>query len=71
MRNYYRLWLEGTVWRLVAVRGVLTAARTLVRSGASMAQRRMLVTLEIPSKDRSYPWFLEWIDTLWSAPPLA
>jgi chaperone BCS1 len=26
-----------------------------------MAQRRMLVTLEIPSKDRSYPWFLEWM----------
>jgi chaperone BCS1 len=21
----------------------------------------MLVTLEIPSKDRSYPWFLEWM----------
>jgi chaperone BCS1 len=21
----------------------------------------MLITLEIPSKDRSYPWFLEWM----------
>lgn len=28
---------------------------------ASAARRRMLITLEIPSKDRAYPWFLEWM----------
>lgn len=40
---------------------VLTGARRIIRTGATFAQRRMLVTLEIPSKDRSYPWFLEWM----------
>ena len=40
---------------------VLTAARRLTKVSAQFAQRRMLVTLEIPSKDRSYPWFLEWM----------
>lgn len=28
---------------------------------ATLAQRRMLVTLEISSKDRSYLWFLNWM----------
>lgn len=28
---------------------------------ASTARRRLLITLEIPSKDRAYPWFLEWM----------
>ncbi|POV97511.1 hypothetical protein PSTT_15002, partial [Puccinia striiformis] len=27
----------------------------------NLAQRRMLVTLEISSKDRSYLWFLNWM----------
>lgn len=27
----------------------------------TLAQRRLLVSLEIPSKDHSYPWFLEWM----------
>ena len=27
----------------------------------SLAQRRMLVSLEIPSRDTAYPWFLQWI----------
>lgn len=39
----------------------MTALRRVSRLGTSLAQRRLLVTLEIPSKDRSYPWFLEWM----------
>ncbi|WVQ85329.1 hypothetical protein IAT38_007494 [Cryptococcus sp. DSM 104549] len=46
---------------LMGIGVVLTAFRRSVTLGASMAQRRLLVTLEIPSKDRSYPWFLEWM----------
>lgn len=40
---------------------VLTVMRRATSLGATFAQRRMLVTLEIPSKDRSYAWFLEWM----------
>lgn len=29
--------------------------------GAGAVQRRLLISLEIPSKDPSYPWFLEWL----------
>ncbi|KAG9037387.1 hypothetical protein FRB95_005676 [Tulasnella sp. JGI-2019a] len=40
-------------------------ALTLLRQGglvlASLAQRRLVVSLEIPSRDKSYPWFLQWI----------
>ncbi|ODO11840.1 hypothetical protein I350_00624 [Cryptococcus amylolentus CBS 6273] len=46
---------------LMGIGVVLTALRRSVTLGATFAQRRMLVTLEIPSKDRSYPWFLEWM----------
>ncbi len=28
---------------------------------AFLAKRRMLVSLEIPIKDQSYPWFLDWM----------
>lgn len=28
---------------------------------ASLTQRRLLVSLEIPSRDTAYPWFLQWI----------
>ncbi|KAI8060458.1 BCS1 N terminal-domain-containing protein [Gongronella butleri] len=41
------------------------AAMTMLRRGsvlgATYLQRRMLVTLEIPSKDKSYAWFLQWM----------
>lgn len=39
----------------------LTALRRVSTLAATFGQRRLLVTLEIPSKDRSYPWFLEWM----------
>ncbi|ORX44269.1 hypothetical protein DM01DRAFT_1411362 [Hesseltinella vesiculosa] len=41
------------------------AAMTMLRRGsvlgATYLQRRLLVTLEIPSKDKSYNWFLQWM----------
>ncbi|KAK8865839.1 hypothetical protein IAR55_000987 [Kwoniella newhampshirensis] len=46
---------------LMGIGVVLTAFRRSLTLGTSLAQRRLLVTLEIPSKDRSYPWFLEWM----------
>ncbi|WWC58384.1 uncharacterized protein I303_100924 [Kwoniella dejecticola CBS 10117] len=46
---------------LMGIGVVLTVLRRSVTLGSTFAQRRMLVTLEIPSKDRSYPWFLEWM----------
>lgn len=46
---------------LMGIGVALTALRRGTKLGATFAQRRMLVSLEIPSKDRSYPWFLEWM----------
>ncbi|WRT63973.1 uncharacterized protein IL334_000900 [Kwoniella shivajii] len=46
---------------LMGIGVVLTVFRRSLTLGTTFAQRRMLVTLEIPSKDRSYPWFLEWM----------
>ncbi|KAI8084916.1 BCS1 N terminal-domain-containing protein [Halteromyces radiatus] len=41
------------------------AAMTLLRRGSTVGaaylRRRLLVTLEIPSKDKSYLWFLQWM----------
>ncbi|KAG0150280.1 hypothetical protein CROQUDRAFT_211485 [Cronartium quercuum f. sp. fusiforme G11] len=39
----------------------LTALRRSSTLLATLAQRRLLVTLEISSKDRSYLWFLNWM----------
>lgn len=41
--------------------GVLAYARSALTLGMSAAQRQMLVSLEIPSKDRAHPWFLHWM----------
>lgn len=46
---------------LMVFGGALAYSRSLLAWGASMAQRRMLVSLEIPSKDRAHPWFLHWM----------
>ncbi|EIW71579.1 hypothetical protein TREMEDRAFT_27280 [Tremella mesenterica DSM 1558] len=46
---------------LMGIGVLLTILRRSITLGSTFAQRRMLVTLEIPSKDRSYPWFLEWM----------
>ncbi|KAI8461154.1 mitochondrial chaperone BCS1, partial [Phakopsora pachyrhizi] len=39
----------------------LTALKRASNLFATLAQRRLLVTLEISSKDRSYLWFLNWM----------
>ncbi|KAK9464706.1 BCS1 N terminal-domain-containing protein [Lipomyces arxii] len=42
--------------------GVAAAgARSLVVRGSGLIYRQMLVDLEIPSKDKSYVWFLDWM----------
>lgn len=39
----------------------LTFLRRSLVVGASLAQRRLLVSLEISSKDPAYLWFLKWM----------
>eukprot|EP00457_Paulinella_chromatophora_P006322 gb/GEZN01006340.1/.p1 GENE.gb/GEZN01006340.1/~~gb/GEZN01006340.1/.p1 ORF type:complete len:446 (-),score=44.22 gb/GEZN01006340.1/:312-1649(-) len=41
--------------------GCLAVCRTGLQRGATLAQRYFTVSLEIPSKDRSYQWVLQWI----------
>jgi chaperone BCS1 len=44
---------------------VVAAGASMARAGAgaatTMARRHLLVTLEVTSKDRSYPWVLQWL----------
>lgn len=46
---------------LIGVGAALTVLRQGLNLGAAYVQRRLLVTLEIPSKDKSYLWFLQWM----------
>lgn len=46
---------------LIGVGAALSLLRKGTTLGASALRRRMLVTLEIPSKDKSYLWFLQWM----------
>ncbi|CDU24905.1 related to BCS1-mitochondrial protein of the AAA family of ATPases [Sporisorium scitamineum] len=46
---------------LMVFGGAVAMARRGVKVAASTAQRRLLISLEIPSKDRAYPWFLHWM----------
>lgn len=46
---------------LMVFGAALAVSRRGVTSAATQAQRRMLVSLEIPSKDRAHPWFLQWM----------
>ncbi|CAG8441676.1 3125_t:CDS:2 [Ambispora leptoticha] len=39
----------------------LAMLRQGLTRGASFARRRLIVSLEIPSKDKSYLWFLQWM----------
>ena len=44
---------------------ILAAGAQMLRSGSTlgmtMVKRYLLVTLEVTSKDRSYPWVLQWL----------
>ncbi|TIB03704.1 hypothetical protein E3P88_01696 [Wallemia ichthyophaga] len=46
---------------LMGVGAALAGLRRGITFGAGAAQRRLLISLEIPSKDPSYLWFLEWL----------
>ncbi|KAK9462817.1 BCS1 N terminal-domain-containing protein [Lipomyces oligophaga] len=46
---------------LMAIGVVLTAGRQVMIASSSFIYRQMLVDLEIPSKDKSYIWFLDWM----------
>ena len=46
---------------LMLLGGALAYSRNLVQLGANAAKHRLLVSLEIPSKDRAHPWFLHWM----------
>ncbi|EPQ26424.1 uncharacterized protein PFL1_06072 [Pseudozyma flocculosa PF-1] len=46
---------------LMVFGGTLAILRRGVKVAASTAQRRLLISLEIPSKDRAHPWFLHWM----------
>ncbi|KAJ1928919.1 Complex III assembly protein translocase and chaperone [Tieghemiomyces parasiticus] len=46
---------------LIGVGAGLAVLRQGLQRGLDLAQRNLLVTLEIPSRDKSYPWFLNWI----------
>ncbi|SNX86257.1 related to BCS1 - mitochondrial protein of the AAA family of ATPases [Melanopsichium pennsylvanicum] len=46
---------------LMVFGGAVAMLRRGVKVAASTAQRRLLISLEIPSKDRAHPWFLHWM----------
>ncbi|OCB89816.1 hypothetical protein A7U60_g2997 [Sanghuangporus baumii] len=46
---------------LMGVGVALTALRRSLVLGSSILQRRMLVSLEIPNRDRAYAWVLQWM----------
>ncbi|KAI9015737.1 BCS1 N terminal-domain-containing protein [Phycomyces nitens] len=46
---------------LLGVGAGLSLLKKGTNAAASYTRRRLLVTLEIPSKDKSYAWFLQWM----------
>ncbi|ORY79530.1 hypothetical protein BCR37DRAFT_349714 [Protomyces lactucae-debilis] len=46
---------------VMLVGAAIAVARQSVKQAASFAKHQMLVTMEIPSKDKSYLWFLHWM----------
>ncbi|PVU93536.1 hypothetical protein BB561_003210 [Smittium simulii] len=46
---------------LIGVGAVLAVLRQGSRKAAAFTRRQLLVTLEIPSKDKSYQWILAWL----------
>lgn len=47
---------------LMILGAVLGIGRKGLTQGAALAQKRMLVTLEIPSKDKAHGWLLTWME---------
>ncbi|KAL9935645.1 hypothetical protein V8E36_005222 [Tilletia maclaganii] len=46
---------------LMLIGATLTLGRRSLTTLAALAQRRLLVSLEIPSRDKAHPWFLAWM----------
>ncbi|CAO1616925.1 unnamed protein product [Parajaminaea phylloscopi] len=54
--------LLSTGLSLLIFGSILTIGRKGFTQAAALAQRRMLVSLEIPSRDRSHAWLLQWME---------
>lgn len=61
MSNFTGNPLFSAGFGLIAVGAALSVFKKGTTVGASALRRKMLVTLEIPSKDKSYLWFLQWM----------
>ncbi|KAG2199940.1 hypothetical protein INT47_009266 [Mucor saturninus] len=61
MSNFTGNPLFSAGFGLIAVGAALSVFKKGTTVGASVLRRKMLVTLEIPSKDKSYLWFLQWM----------
>jgi chaperone BCS1 len=46
---------------LAALGFAAASAKSAAKISASLAQKRLISTLEIPSKDVAYPWLLHWL----------
>ncbi|OBA27802.1 hypothetical protein HANVADRAFT_55367 [Hanseniaspora valbyensis NRRL Y-1626] len=46
---------------LMILGSALALARSGIKSASAFAYRQLLIDLEIPSKDKSYLWFLQWV----------
>ena len=51
----------GAGFGLVAVGAFLAVAKKGAQYGTIALRRHLLMTLEVPSKDKSYYWLLQWI----------
>lgn len=51
----------GAGFGLVGVGALLTISKKGLQYGSIAARRHLLMTLEVPSKDKSYHWLLQWI----------
>lgn len=53
----------GAGFGLLGIGAALSLLRRGVMQAGTLAQRRLLTTLEIPARDKSYSWFLQWMST--------
>jgi chaperone BCS1 len=51
----------GAGFGLVGVGAVVAGLRKGIQWGSVIFRRQFMITLEVPSKDKSYQWLLQWI----------
>ncbi|KAG9290729.1 hypothetical protein G9A89_011692 [Geosiphon pyriformis] len=66
LENFFASLLESNPYfsagvGVIGVGAGLAIFRQGLTRGAALARRRLLVSLEIPSNDKSYLWFLQWM----------